>query len=163
MDTLVVNEQLENLSLVAERLRVSTDELHDKFRQIEESINKMGLGVTAWADTLIGVNKNQNSAYKVGYCRIGRGKNKVWGFCLRSVTIDNDGNECPDQRNGYGLLLPISNITRALRVEASEVIDEIIMHLISKAELFLNDVKYAHQNLDDIDISRGINTQCQKS
>ena len=80
--------------------------------------------------------------YKFGYCRV----DKMWKLVCRKVNID-----IPDDEDGhYGAITPINSMPRKVRIEAAQLIPELIRKLKEKSLSFQNTISNAVTTLEDI-------------
>lgn len=142
------NDRLRKLSETCENLNRQSIELNNKFMTIERKLNDMKLGVSGWSDKLIGLNQKNNFAYKFGFCRIGK-EREEWRLVCRKINLNQKENE--KERVSYGLLVPITAMSRSVRLEASQLVDEVIDSLISRSQTYLNDIDNAIGELDKTD------------
>ena len=144
----IQKETLDQLTEVSRHLNQQTTDLNNSFYTIERKLCSMKLGVSGWANKLVGVKEEAGTGYKFGFCRVGK---EGWKLVCRKVTLGLEELEDDRGKISYGLLEPITAMPRAIRLEASTLIDEVIKDLISRAQTFSNDVDIALDNLSDVD------------
>lgn len=137
----IQKDTLNELSEVSQRLNSQTTELNNEFIAIERKLCGMRLGVSGWASKLIGVKPETGIGYKFGFCRVGR---EGWKLVCRKIYL----NETDVDETSFGLLEPITAMPRAIRLEASGLINEVIEDLAVRAKSFSADVGTALDNLN---------------
>lgn len=145
MTTDKYTELMDELSKQSKYLSEQTQNLNDKFTQAEKELCKLQLGVSGWAKTLVGKRPEDNTAYRFGFCRV----NKDWRLVCRKIRLDIDRI---NDTNGYGLLEPIITMPRGIRLEASDLIDEVMEDLLKRSKDFGEDIDGAIKNIEDVNI-----------
>jgi len=134
----------EQLKTVSEQLNQQTQELNDSFLDVEKKLASMRLGVSAWCSSLIGVKTEEGIGYKFGFCRI----NSDWKLVCRKINLDDPSDYEATTKIGYGLLKPINVMPRAVRLEASKLIEDLVSEIIKKAQEYVGDVNTAVSDID---------------
>jgi len=135
---LVLDETMkEKLKSISTDLNEQSTALTSGFKEVEDLLIRLNLGVTAWATEPI---NDKGIIYKFGFCKI---KNK-WQLVCRKEDMSHDNN-----KNSYGLLKTISWMPRHIRVQAASRLDDLIQQIIAKASLFNGDIEKALSNIKD--------------
>jgi methyl-accepting chemotaxis protein len=120
----VRNSYLE-LTSASENLNKASDELGSVVYRLDEALQKLNLGVSAWV-TIAGDEDVHGNFWSrdLGYSRV----KKTWGIALRDIA----GNESVDEmsREEYWLF---NDAPRWLRIEAVAHIPELIDKLVKQA------------------------------
>jgi hypothetical protein len=116
-----VQASLRKLASLSQDLNQASDRLSAELDSVETAVNKLKLGVNAWASIRAEeAGEGYSRSYSVGYCKI-KGK---WGLVLF---------ECIDGMEEDGEITPLRDASRDLRVEAAEKLGELIEALAKEA------------------------------
>jgi hypothetical protein len=138
-------EDLSALENISKDIEEKTKELNNIFDSLEETFRKkLNIGVGAWCSKILSPMQNERYGYKFGYCRV----DKCWRLVCRKVNLDNPND---DEDGYYGIITPINNMPRKVRIEASTLIPELIQKLKEKSLSFKNTISNAVVNLEDIE------------
>jgi len=148
MQELVETKTIERMKGICEELNRQTDELNQSLLNVEQLLNSLKLGVCGWSITVIGKNLDNQTGYKLGFCRL----DKNWKLVCKKINLDApDDDLCFNSKAkySYGLLTPITMMPRWIRVEACHIVEEVINGLIKKAESYSSDLCCALNELGE--------------
>ena len=141
-----LTEKLQKLKEQSDDLNKNTDELNNQFLMLEKHLYNMRLGVSGWAKTLIVANDKNDTVYKFGFCKMG----SAWKLVCRSVLV-TDELPTDDDDKRYGLLVPIVLLPRHIRIQASQIIEEVVDDLLAKTKDFADTVDASINRLHEFD------------
>ena len=128
----------EKLKKISSDLNEQSSALTEGFKEVEEMLASLKLGVTAWATEPI---KDRDKSYEFGFCKI---KNR-WHLVCKEIVPEVYRNS-----NSYGLLKTITYMPRHIRIEAASRLEDLVQQIIAKTEEFSSDIKGALENIKGV-------------
>lgn len=127
-----VENSFKQLASAAQALSSASDDLGKVIRQLDASLKKLALGITAWVQVSESADEVQYWIAELGYAKID-GK---WGISLRELTGYHLDNE-PDATEVWAF----NEAPRALRTEAVGKIPDLLEKMLHQTEETTRDLK----------------------
>jgi len=136
------------LSSLASQLNKETDSLNDIILDLERRLGSTKVGVSIWLDNSLlaetGDGFKQN-AWVLGYAKIG----DSWRIATKPITRtwerteEMDHGDLTDFTKDRGEPVPLLNAPRAVRVDASAFLEQLVNELATKVKGFIANIEQA--------------------